>query len=157
MDQLYQQLILDHAKQRLGYGLHGDLAEPWVGESFQVNPTCGDEVRLRVRLWGDGTTLAEVSWEGVGCSISQASTSVLTELTAGKPIAEVKRIAALFGELMHSRGAGVDEESTDELGDAAAFAGVGKYPARVKCALLGWMALQDALIKADAGKAREGE
>lgn len=152
MEQLYQQLILDHAKHRHGYGLAGSLTEAGVAESFQVNPTCGDEIRLRVRVWGEGAAVAEVSWEGVGCSISQASASVLTDLVAGQDVADVEEIARLFSEMMHSRGAGLDAEAEERLGDAAAFAGVSKYPARVKCALLGWMALRDALIKVSKGE-----
>lgn len=157
MEQLYQQLILDHAKERHGYGLSGVGDAPGVGESFQVNPTCGDEIRLRVRVTGDGdaASVAELAWEGVGCSISQASASVLTDLVSGAPLAEVRDLAARFGDLMHSRGAGIDAEAEESLGDAAAFAGVSRYPARVKCALLGWVALQDALIR--AGKAPTGE
>ncbi len=157
MDQLYQQLILDHARQKAGYGLSGDLGDAWTGESFQVNPTCGDEVRLRVRLDETGSSVAEVSWEGVGCSISQASTSVLTGLVSGADTGEVDRLHTLFGDLMRSRGAGLDDAGTDALGDAVAFEGVSKYPARVKCALLGWMALQDALIKARHTAPTEGE
>lgn len=152
MEQLYQQLILDHARERHGYGLRGDVAAPTAGESFQVNPTCGDEVRLRVQVSPDGTAVADVSWEGVGCSISQASTSVLTDMVAGTPLAEVTEFADLFSELMHSRGAGLGPEAEERLGDAAAFAGVSKYPARVKCAMLGWMALRDALIKVSKGE-----
>lgn len=154
MQQLYQQLILDHARERHGFGLAGEASGPGVGESFQVNPTCGDEVRLRVRVAGD--VVEQVSWEGVGCSISQASTSVLTDLVTGTRLAEVAQVSDRFGELMHTRGAAVENGLEEELGDAAAFAGVSQYPARVKCALLGWMALQDALIKAH-GAVAEGE
>lgn len=154
MDQLYQQLILDHARERHGFGLNGDLSGAGVGESFQVNPTCGDEVRLRVRVAGG--VVEQVSWDGLGCSISQASTSVLTDLVTGTTLAEVAQVSERFGELMHSRGTAVENGLEEELGDAAAFAGVSKYPARVKCALLGWMALQDALIKAQAA-AGKGE
>lgn len=150
MEQLYQQVILDHARERHGYGLTGDVDAAGTGESFQVNPTCGDEVRLRVRV--DDGTVAEVSWEGVGCSISQASTSVLTDVVGGASLADVEELSALFGELMRSRGAGLGAEAEEQLGDAAVFAGTSKYPARVKCALLGWMALRDALIKVSKGE-----
>lgn len=150
MEQLYQQLILDHAKERHGYGLTGAVDGTGAGESFQVNPTCGDEVRLRVHVTGLGADarVADVSWEGLGCSISQASVSVLVDTVTGATLPEVARASEEFGELMRSRGAAVDLETEERLGDAAAFAGVSKYPARIKCALLGWMALQDALIKA---------
>ena len=150
MEQLYQQVILDHARERHGYGLHGDLGAAGTAESFQVNPTCGDEVRLRVQVEGD--TVTGVSWEGEGCSISRASTSVLTDVVSGASLAQVEEFAALFSELMHSRGAGLGSEAEERLGDAAVFVGTSKYPARVKCALLGWMALRDALIKVTKGE-----
>jgi len=154
MEQLYQQLILDHAKERHGFGLTGEPSGAGAGESFQVNPTCGDEVRLRVHVSsaGEEARVADVSWEGLGCSISQASVSVLVDTVTGATLSEVARASEEFGELMRSRGAAIDLETQERLGDAAAFAGVSKYPARVKCALLGWMALQDALIKAEAAQ-----
>lgn len=150
MEQLYQQLILDHARERHGYGLRGEAEAPSTGESFQVNPTCGDEVRLRVQL--DGDSVADLSWEGVGCSISQASTSVLSDAVTGASLDEVSAFADSFAEMMHSRGAALDADAEERLGDAAAFAGVSRYPARVKCAMLGWMALRDALIKVSKGE-----
>ena len=158
MEQLYQQVILDHAKYPHGKGLvevgTDDLAHLHVGESHQVNPTCGDEVTLRVDVdtTGDVARVRGVSWEGQGCSISQASVSVLVDTVTGATLSDVARASEEFGELMRSRGAAIDLETQERLGDAAAFAGVSKYPARVKCALLGWMALQDALIKAEAAQ-----
>lgn len=147
MEQLYQQLIIEHAKDPHGKG----LAEPYAAESFQVNPTCGDEVRLRVHLAPDGA-LERVSWHGQGCSISQASISVMSELVEGLPVAEVEALGEDFRALLHTRGEGLhDEAAEDRLGDATAFTGVGKYSARVKCALLGWMALRDALLQAGVG------
>jgi len=152
LEQLYQQLILDHAKNPHAKG----LAEVWTGESFQVNPMCGDRVQLRVELdcAADGAPhLAQVSWDGAGCSISQASVSVMSEMVAGLGVEEVERLEALFLELMHSRGAGVGAAAEEELGDAVVFEGVSKYPARIKCALLGWMALKDAIARSAAGDA----
>lgn len=147
MEQLYQQLIIEHAKDPHGKG----LAEPYAAESFQVNPTCGDEVRLRVHLAPDGA-LERVSWHGQGCSISQASISVMSELVEGLPVADVEALGEDFRALLHTRGEGLhDEAAEDRLGDATAFTGVGKYSARVKCALLGWMALRDALLQAGVG------
>lgn len=144
LEQLYAQLILDHSKDPHGKGL-----EPqFTAESFQVNPTCGDEIRLRVHLSGD--TLDRVSWEGQGCSISQASASVMSELVAGQPAATAEHLGETFRALMRTRGEGLQPEEEDELGDATAFTGVARYPARVKCALLGWMALRDALAQAGA-------
>ena len=150
MEQLYQQLILDHSKDPHGKG----LADGYDAESFQVNPTCGDEVRLRVHLASDGAPplVERVSWDGQGCSISQASISVMAELVEGRSVTEADALGEDFRALMHARGEGLDEEVEDRLGDATAFTGVGRYPARVKCALLGWMALRDALVQASAGK-----
>ena len=144
LDQLYQQVILDHSRERHG---HGALEEP-DATSHQVNPTCGDEVELGVRVQ-DGRVVA-VGWEGHGCSISQASISIMHDLVDGADLATVARLEKDFDILMHSRGRGVDEDVLDELEDGAAFEGVSKYPNRVKCALLGWMALKDALVKAGA-------
>jgi nitrogen fixation protein NifU and related proteins len=152
MEQLYQQLILDHAKDPHGKG----LAEGHDAESFQVNPTCGDEVRLRVHLAGGGaSTVDRVSWEGQGCSISQASVSVMSELVTGASVEEAERLGETFRALMQSRGDGLDEAAEDRLGDATAFTGVAKYPARIKCALLGWAALRDALVQASAATTKE--
>ncbi|VEG26648.1 Fe-S cluster assembly sulfur transfer protein SufU [Actinomyces howellii] len=141
LDQLYQQVILDHSRERHGAGA---LDTP-DGVSHQVNPTCGDEVTLGVRVVGD--RLEAVGWEGQGCSISQASISVMHDLVDGADLETVARLEEDFHLLMHSRGRGVEDDVLDELQDAAAFEGVSKYPNRVKCALLGWMALKDALAK----------
>ncbi|WP_128773861.1 Fe-S cluster assembly sulfur transfer protein SufU [Actinomyces oricola] len=141
LDQLYQQVILDHSHERHGEG----LPEAPDATSHQVNPTCGDEVDLAVRV--EGGRIVALGWEGQGCSISQASISVLHDLVDGADLATVARLAEDFDLLMHSRGRGVDDAVRDELEDAAAFEGVSKYPNRVKCALLGWMALKDALAK----------
>ena len=149
LEQLYQQVILDHAREPHGRGLRplGLLA----GESHQINPTCGDEVTLRVEL-DDGRrpTVRELSWDGQGCSISQASLSVLHDLVVGADLDEVDRLRGMFRALMNARGLGLDDDAEELLGDATAFTGVAKYPARIKCALLGWAALTDALIKAGA-------
>ena len=159
LSQLYQQVILDHAKQRHGYG----LAEAADAESVQVNPTCGDEVRLQVHLdlaggAGAGPRITEVTWEGVGCSISQASVSVLSDLIAGVEIARADEITEAFRALMDGRGEPLADAREEILGDATAFVGVARYPARIKCALLGWMALRDATAKAlvaDSGQHEE--
>ena len=155
MEQLYQQLILDHAKHPEGRG----LTEPYDAESFQVNPTCGDQVRLRVQLGGtaEAPVVDRVSWDGQGCSISQASVSVMTDLVTGAPVARAEDLGRRFRELMGARGQGLDEASEDELGDATAFTGVARYPARIKCALLGWMALRDALVQAGVAGASQEE
>jgi nitrogen fixation NifU-like protein len=146
MEQLYQQLILDHAKNPHGKG----LADGEASESHQVNPTCGDQVTLRLHLRSaDGAPVVEkISWEGQGCSISQASISVMAELVEGAPAARAEELGATFRDLMRSRGKGLGEAEEDLLGDATAFTGVAQYPARIKCALLGWAALRDAMAQA---------
>jgi nitrogen fixation NifU-like protein len=140
LDQLYQEIILDHWKHPRGRGLR----EPFGAESHQVNPTCGDEVTLRVRV--DGGTVADISYDGLGCSISQASASVLHELLTGRPLAEALSVHEAFTELMGGRGQVEPDEEV--LQDAIAFAGVAQYPARIKCALLAWMAFKDAVVRA---------
>jgi nitrogen fixation NifU-like protein len=140
VDQLYQEIILDHYKRPHGRGLR----EPYRAEAHHVNPTCGDELTLRVDLAGDRIT--DVSYDGAGCSISQASASVLHELVGGLTVADALTRHAAFAELMAGRGQVEPDE--DVLGDAVAFAGVARYPARVKCALLAWMAFKDALARA---------
>lgn len=158
LEQMYQQVILDHSKFPHGRGLPaGEGAatvaavapHPGCGISHQVNPTCGDEITLRVDVTRTGgvPVIADVRWEGQGCSISQASVSVLHDLVVGQDLATVDRLSAAFHDLMGSRGAGLRDEAAEEsLGDAVAFTGVSKFAARVKCALLGWAALSDALI-----------
>ncbi len=153
LEQMYQQVILDHAKHPVGRGLADVPDGHLAGESHQVNPTCGDEVTLRVDVQVDaeGSRVAGVSWEGQGCSISQASTSVMTELVTGRDLGEVARLDAVFHDLMSSRGKGLtSDEALDALGDATAFTGVSRYPARIKCALLGWAALKDSLVRSGA-------
>jgi nitrogen fixation protein NifU and related proteins len=143
MDSMYQQIILDHYK----HPHHRGLPETFDAEVHHVNPTCGDEVTLRVAL-KDGT-VDELGWDGEGCSISQASTSVMSDLVVGKPIGEAMQLQQKFLELMQSRGqAELTDEDEEELDDAIAFEGVSKYPARVKCALLGWMAMKSAVAEA---------
>jgi nitrogen fixation NifU-like protein len=143
LESLYQEIILDHYKHPHGRGLR----EPFDAESFQVNPTCGDEVTLRVKL--DGDSVADVSYDGQGCSISQASTSVLTDLVVGRSVDDAMSTMDAFVALMQGRGQVEPDE--DVLEDGIAFAGVAKYPARVKCALLGWMAFKDAVSRVDGG------
>ncbi|MCC3764355.1 SUF system NifU family Fe-S cluster assembly protein [Glycomyces sp. TRM65418] len=142
LDELYQEVILDHYKRPRGAGLR----EPFEGESHQVNPTCGDEITLRVHV--DGDRVADVSYDNVGCSISKASASVMYELVKDAKVDDALARMAEFTELMNSRGQAEGDEET--LEDAVAFAGVSKYPMRVKCALLGWMAFKDALVRASA-------
>ncbi|CAB4999388.1 unannotated protein [freshwater metagenome] len=139
LESLYQEIILDHYKHPRGQGL---LTEP-LGSAHHVNPTCGDELTVEVGVGPDGGLL--IGYEGQGCSISQASASVMSELVTGLSVEEAESIRLAFVEMMHAKGAGEPDEEV--LGDAVAFAGVAKFPARIKCALLGWMAMQDAEIQ----------
>ena len=156
LESLYQDIILDHYRNPH----HKGLREPFDAEVYHVNPTCGDEVTLRVALKTVPTgtpgaveqVVEDVSYDSLGCSISQASASVMTDLVVGKPVAEAMRIGDAFLELMQSKGQAEPDE--DVLEDAVAFAGVSKYPARIKCALLGWMAWKDATARA---LAKDGE
>jgi len=149
LDSLYQELILDHSKHPVGNPLH-DVGEAAHADSHQKNPVCGDEITLRVAVDGDRVT--EVSWEGVGCSISQASASMLASLVAeeveGDGMSRTDAIALIegFRAALRSRGTiPLDEET---FGDAAALSGVSKFSARVKCAMLAWVALEDGLARA---------
>ena len=153
LESMYQDIILDHYRNPH----HKGLRDPYDAEVYHVNPTCGDEVRLRVALKevGGDQVVEDVSYDSLGCSISQASASVMTDLVIGKPVAEAMKIGDAFLELMQSKGQAEPEQ--DILEDAVAFAGVSKYPARIKCALLSWMAWKDAtaraLAEADGGQA----
>jgi nitrogen fixation NifU-like protein len=143
LDSMYQEIILDHYK----HPQHRGLTEPFDAQVHHVNPTCGDEVTLRVRLQ-DGR-VEDLSWTGEGCSISQASTSVMSELVVGAPVETALDLSDAFLMLMQARGEQtLSEDATQSLDDAIAFAGVSKYPARVKCALLGWMAMKGAIAEA---------
>jgi nitrogen fixation protein NifU and related proteins len=144
VESLYQELILDHYRHPHNHGLR----EPFGAEVHHVNPLCGDEVTLRVALKDAGgePAVADVSYDALGCSISQASASMMTEAVTGKTVREAMTISSAFLELMQSRGTAEPDEEL--LGDAVAFEGVSRYPARVKCALLGWMAWKDATAQA---------
>jgi nitrogen fixation NifU-like protein len=142
LQSLYQEIILDHYRSPH----HKGLREPFESEVHHVNPTCGDEVTLRVHL-ADGV-VDDISYDAEGCSISQASTSVLADLLIGRSVDEAMAVHESFVELMQGRGQVEPDE--DVLEDAIAFAGVAKFPARIKCALLGWMAWKDATARAVA-------
>ncbi len=147
MEQLYQEIILDHHR----HPHHAGLRDPFDAQVHHVNPTCGDEITLRVRLDGDGldARVVDVSYDALGCSISQASTSVMTDLVIDQPLQVALAVLGEFTEMMTSRGK-IDGDE-DVIGDGIAFAGVSKYPARVKCALLGWMAFKDAAVQVAGG------
>jgi len=140
LDALYQEIILDHYKNPHGKGLR----EPYEAEVHHVNPTCGDEITMRVHL--EGAQVEDISYDAEGCSISQASASVLNDLLIGKSVDDAMVILDEFQSVMHGRGNVEPDE--ERLEDGVAFAGVAKFPARVKCALLSWMAFKDATTKA---------
>lgn len=140
LQNLYQELILDHSRTPHGYGLRAEVA----AQSHQLNPTCGDEITLQVHRGADGAVEA-LAWEGHGCAISQASASLLAELAEGLSVEELELRIAAFREAMRSRGTIAPDEEL--LGDAAALGGVSKYVARVKCAMLAWVAAEDALTR----------
>lgn len=138
---LYQEIILDHYREKH----HSGLREPFDAEVHHVNPSCGDEVSLRVHV-EDGR-VADVSYDAEGCSISQASLSIMADLVIGRDVADSLALYDDFRAMMDHDHLDPDE---DRLEDAIAFAGVAQFPARVKCALLGWAALKDALFRAGA-------
>jgi nitrogen fixation NifU-like protein len=140
LDNLYQEVILDHYKHPENKGLSAN----YDAQVHHVNPSCGDEITLNLSL--NGTKIESLSWDGVGCSISQASVSIMSGLILGKTLSEAQKILDNFVELMQSKGIGKPDESI--LEDAVALAGVSQYPARIKCALLGWMAYKDASVQA---------
>lgn len=146
VEDLYQEIILDHYRGKH----HSGLREPYEAEVHHVNPSCGDEVTLRVHL--DDGIVSDVSYEAQGCSISQAASSVMTDLVIGKPVSDGLKLHEEFLTMMQ----GQDSYEPDEerLEDAIAFAGVAKFPVRVKCALLGWSAFKDAALRATDASAR---
>lgn len=151
LDSLYQEIILDHYRNPH----HAGLRDPFESEVHHVNPTCGDEITLRVHLEGDdgAEVVRDVSYDAEGCSISQAAASVMTDLIIDKPLADALVTHEAFLALMQSRGTLKPDEEV--LEDGIAFAGVSKFPARVKCALLSWMAFKDAASQALATETKE--
>jgi nitrogen fixation NifU-like protein len=148
LESMYQEIILDHYKNPHGRGLR----EPFEAEVHHVNPTCGDEVTLRLHIENNAAgdaVVSDLSYEGMGCSISQASISAMYDLVLGKSVHEALATGEDFMTLMQAKGdPTVAEKLEDSLEDAVAFAGVSKYPARIKCALMSWMALKDASARA---------
>ena len=138
---LYQQVILDHAKRRSGSG----QLDAFDAEHYERNPTCGDEITVQLALSADRKSVDALAWHGDGCSISMASASVMSELVTGKPVTEVRRMIDAFRELMRSRG--TIEPDEDLLGDAVAFQGVSRFVMRVKCAMLSWVAAEACLTQ----------
>ena len=140
VEEMYQEIILDHYREKH----HSGLRDPYGAEVHHVNPSCGDELTLRVAIEGD--QIADVSYDAEGCSISQASTSVMSDLVIGRDIADSMALHDEFVEMMHSKGEMEPDE--DRFEDGIAFIGVAQFPARVKCAMLGWSALRAAVLRA---------
>ncbi len=141
---LYQDIILDHYKAKH----HSGLREPFDQAVTHVNPSCGDELVLRLTLEaGDRGRIADVSYEASGCSISQASTSVMTDLVIGASTDQALQLYDGFLAMLEGQGRVELDEAT--YGDAVAFNGVAQFPARVKCAMLGWAALRDAILRTE--------
>jgi nitrogen fixation NifU-like protein len=162
LDSLYQEVILDAYRNPKNRGRISN-AQMQVHHN---NPSCGDEVTLTLNLSDD--KVSDIKWDGVGCSISMASASMMSELVMGKTSAQALQLIDKFSDLMQSKGKGTSSSTSssqsinssgtsasnndDLLQDAAAFVGVSKFPARIKCALLGWMAFKDALLRIKAAK-----
>lgn len=140
LDSLYQEVILEHYKRPLNKSLKPN---PTV-QVHHVNTSCGDEITLNLHTANQ--VITDISWEGVGCSISQASASIVSDLLKGKDADSAMSVIESFQSMLQSKGSDYGDEEV--LGDAVAFSGVAKFPARVKCALLGWMAVKDALSQA---------
>lgn len=147
VEEMYQDIILDHYREKH----HSGLRDPYQAEVHHVNPSCGDELTLRVAL--DGQTITDVSYEGEGCSISQASTSVMSDLVIGDSVDHAMGLFDEFKTMMESQGR--IEPNEDTLEDGIAFAGVSQFPGRVKCAMLSWSALRDAVARAEAHNEEE--
>lgn len=143
VEQMYQEIILDHYREKLNSGLR----EPYDAEVHHVNPSCGDEISLRAKV--DGHTITDVSYHAEGCSISQASASVMSELLIDRDVDDAMALHDEFLAMMQSQGKATPDE--DRLEDGIAFAGVSQFPARVKCAMLGWSAVRDAVLRSTAG------
>jgi len=144
LDSLYQEVILDHYKNPQHKGLRSDYS----AQVHHVNPSCGDEITLNLSISGE--LISAISWDGQGCSISQASVSMLSDLLTGKSFSQAEVIVKSFSDLMASKGTAAGDPEV--LEDAVVFAGVSKFPGRVKCALLGWMAFKDAAIQSKGEK-----
>ena len=136
LNSLYQEVILDHYKRPHHKGI-----KPGDVQVHHINPSCGDEITLSLKL--DGDKVSNITWDGMGCSISQASVSIMSDLLIDKSVSEAGSILDSFVEMMQSKGQSEGDEEV--LEDGVALAGVSKYPARIKCALLGWMAYKDAV------------
>ena len=145
LEAMYQEIILDHYKNPQNKNLAGPCPAGFV-QVHHVNPTCGDEISLRIKV--EQSQIVSLEWDGLGCSISQASASIMSQLVVHQQVSDALDQIDLFLKLMKSD----TSVSYEELDDAIAFAGVAKYPARIKCALLGWMALKDSIAQSMEGR-----
>ena len=145
LEAMYQEIILDHYKNPQNKNLAGPCPAGFI-QVHHVNPTCGDEISLRLKV--EQNQIVSLEWDGLGCSISQASASIMSQLVMHQQVPDALDQIDLFLKLMKSD----TNVSYEELDDAIAFAGVAKYPARIKCALLGWMALKDSIAQSMEGR-----
>ncbi|WP_336660740.1 Fe-S cluster assembly sulfur transfer protein SufU [Leucobacter sp. USHLN153] len=153
LDGLYQELILDHSKRPIGKGELQAAAESLTASHHEFNPSCGDEIDLSIAVDPETGRIEQLAWEGQGCSISMASASILSQLVRDETltIEDARERVGAFREMIQSRGEGEPDEEL--LGDAVALQGVSKYVMRVKCAMLGWVALEADLAQVEAQRA----
>lgn len=137
LEDLYQDIILDHNRRPRNSRQMGDPTHHAEG----VNPLCGDEVTVYLKLLGE--KIADISFQGQGCAISQASASLMTEILSGVDLVEMRRQSQIVHDLLSSEDS--REDALFEYGNLAALSGVRKFPARIKCATLAWHALEAAL------------
>ena len=144
LNSLYTELVMEHDKRPL----HAGLREPFTAEVHHVNPTCGDEITLRLQLSEDASGIEDVSYDAIGCAMSRASASIMADLLIGRSTAEVEPVHEHMETVMRSRGRSEGDEEL--IGDGVALLGAAKFPARVKCVLMPWKAYQAALVEARA-------
>ncbi|WP_053351904.1 Fe-S cluster assembly sulfur transfer protein SufU [Leucobacter musarum] len=153
LDGLYQEVILDHSKRPIGKGELAAAESALTASHHEFNPSCGDEIDLSISVDPETGRIDQVAWEGQGCSISMASASILSQLVRDDQLTidEARVRVDAFREMIHARGEGEPDEEL--LGDAVALQGVSKYVMRVKCAMLGWVALEADLKQVEAQRA----
>ena len=153
LDGLYQELILDHSKRPVGKGALDAPEGALTASHHEFNPSCGDEIDLSIAVDPETGRIERLAWEGQGCSISMASASILSQLVRDEQLTvdEARTRIAAFREMIQARGEGEPDE--DLLGDAVALQGVSKFVMRVKCAMLGWVALEADLTQVNAQRA----
>ena len=150
LDGLYQEVILDHSKRPIGKGELEPLDAALTASHHEFNPSCGDEIDLSISVDPGTGRIQQIVWEGQGCSISMASASILSQLVRDDALSidEARVRIDAFREMIQARGEGEPDEEL--LGDAVALQGVSKFVMRVKCAMLGWVALEADLTQVEA-------